>query len=58
MEPKLLSIKQSATYLGVAVWFIRTSIWEGKLPARRLGKKLMISPADLDRLVEQTEFVR
>jgi excisionase family DNA binding protein len=46
-----LSIIEAATILGVNPKTVRRYIWEGRLPAVRVGPKLLrIDPRDLDQL--------
>jgi excisionase family DNA binding protein len=51
--PRLLGVKDAASYLGTTVWFIRTAVWSGDLPSVRLGKRLLIDRQDLDSYVEK-----
>lgn len=52
LPPRGLRIQQAATYAGCTAWFIRQSIWDGKLPARTGGKFLIILRDDLDFFLE------
>ena len=47
---KLLSTTQAAERLGVTVPRVQTLIWEGRLPAQRVGRSYAIAEDDL-RLV-------
>ncbi|HET8923637.1 MAG TPA: hypothetical protein VFN26_11655 [Candidatus Acidoferrum sp.] len=40
--------RQAAVYLGLTCWQVRTAIWTGKLPAKRVGRDLIIRRADAD----------
>ena len=51
-EPRLLGIKQAATYLSTTVWCVRSLIWDRKIPHVKLGKAYLLYRADLDRYVE------
>jgi excisionase family DNA binding protein len=52
-EPRLLTIKQAAVYLGTTEWFIRsTGVWDRKIPHVRLGKRILFDRCDLDRFVD------
>jgi len=33
------------------VWFVRTLIWEGRIPFLKLGKRLLLDRSDLDAFV-------
>ncbi|KUI13393.1 hypothetical protein AU192_24745 [Mycobacterium lehmannii] len=51
--PGWVDIKQAADYLSMGVPTIRRYIASGKLPARRVGPKLIrIRVSDLDKFVE------
>jgi excisionase family DNA binding protein len=50
--PRLLPVKQAAEYLGCTVWAVRSLIWNREIPFLRLGKRLLLDKADLDRLIE------
>jgi excisionase family DNA binding protein len=48
----MLTVKDAAAYLGTTVWFIRSQVWDRKLPALKFGKRLVFDRADLDAFVE------
>jgi excisionase family DNA binding protein len=50
--PRLLRIKQAATYLGGTEWFVRTLIWGREIPFLKLGKRLLLDRSDLDRYID------
>jgi excisionase family DNA binding protein len=47
-----LTLKEAAAYLSVTLYFIRDSIWSGRLPYLRAGKRFVVDAKDLDRLAE------
>jgi excisionase family DNA binding protein len=49
---RLYTINQAAEYLGRSPWAVRSMIWNGKLPAVRDGKRILVDVFDLDRWVE------
>jgi excisionase family DNA binding protein len=52
-EPRLLTIRQAAVYLGTTEWFIRSvGVWERKIPHVRLGKRILFDRSDLDKFVD------
>lgn len=53
-----LSLKQAAIVTGLALWAIRTAIWDGELPARLIGKKQIVLRTDLERWVASQPVVR
>jgi excisionase family DNA binding protein len=48
-----LGLKEAAEAVGLSHWTIRKYIREGKLRAVRLGKRVLVEPSELQRLVEQ-----
>ena len=52
ITPRMLSIKSAALYLNTSVWFIRTLIWERKVPHVRAGHRFLLDIGDLDRFVD------
>ncbi len=58
--PRLLTMRQAATYLAVSYWTVRSWVESGKMRAVRLpgdGRLLRIEVAELDRLVEECRDV-
>jgi excisionase family DNA binding protein len=53
MENRLaLGLKEAAEAVGLSHWTIRKFIREGKLRSVRLGKRVLVEPEELQRLVE------
>jgi excisionase family DNA binding protein len=52
LSPRLLRIADAAEYLSASVWFVRSLIWEDKIPFLHLGQRFVIDKADLDRFVD------
>jgi excisionase family DNA binding protein len=48
-----LGIKEAAAMLAISPWTVRTYIRRGKLHAVRIGRRVLLEPAELERLVEQ-----
>ncbi len=51
----LKSIKESAGLLGVSHWTVRKDIREGKLNVVRLGRRVLIEEAELERFVAEAK---
>jgi excisionase family DNA binding protein len=51
--PNLLSIRKAAEVLGLSPWTIRKHIQRGTLPCVRIGGRVLIEPAELERLIER-----
>ena len=53
MEHRLaLGVKEAAEAVGLSHWTIRKFIREGKLRSVRLGKRVLVEPGELQRLIE------
>ena len=53
VEPRLLSLRQAADYLGLSTWTVRGLIDTGALPRVRLPvRKILLDREALDRLIE------
>jgi excisionase family DNA binding protein len=46
--PRLLTLKDAAEELGLAVWTLRRAIWEGELPQIKIGRSIRIDRNDLE----------
>jgi Helix-turn-helix domain len=51
LEP-LLKIEDAAKIVGRTHWTLRADIKAGKLRCVRIGRRIMIEPAELQRLIE------
>jgi excisionase family DNA binding protein len=49
----VLDIKEAANVLSLSPWTIRRYITDGKLKTVRLGRRVLIEPSELQRLVEE-----
>jgi hypothetical protein len=52
------SLKQAAAATGVALWHLRSAIWNGQLVAHMAGKKQIVLRADLERWIASRPIVR
>ncbi len=52
ITPRLLTIKQAATYCACTVWAIRQAIWSRELPACTIGRRLLIERTALDTFID------
>jgi excisionase family DNA binding protein len=55
VEPRLLGIKQAATYLSATVWALRKMCWNRQIPHVRIGQRLLFDRADLDQYVDKVK---
>jgi excisionase family DNA binding protein len=54
--PRLLSIKDAATYLGARVWAIRQLVRNREIPYVPVGRGFKIDKIDLDRWIERQKI--
>jgi hypothetical protein len=52
LEP-LLKIEEAARIVGRTHWTLRHDVRAGKLRCVRLGRRIMIEPAEIRRLIEE-----
>jgi len=52
MEEIAIGIRDAAKAVGLSHWTIRQWIRQGKLATIRLGRRVLIEPGELQRLVE------
>jgi excisionase family DNA binding protein len=48
-----IGVKEAAASLGISHWSIRKMIRQGRLRAVRIGRRVLIEPAELKRLIER-----
>jgi len=54
--PRLLSVKDAATYLGAHLWAIRQMVRNSELPYVQIGRKHLIDKVDLDKFIEKNKI--
>ncbi len=52
---RLLSVKESALYLGVSPWKMRSLGWGGAVPEVNIGRRTLFDREDLDRFIERSK---
>jgi hypothetical protein len=52
------TLKQAAAATGVALWHLRSAIWDGQLSARLIGKKQIVLRSDLERWLTKQPTIR
>jgi excisionase family DNA binding protein len=53
MEEIAIGIREAAKAVGLSVWTLRGWIRHGRLRSVRLGRRVMLEPEELRKLVEQ-----
>jgi excisionase family DNA binding protein len=54
---RLLTLKETAAYLGVSVWTVRDLVWKEKLRVVRLTRRLHFDMRDVDRLIDVSKEI-
>jgi excisionase family DNA binding protein len=57
-QHKLLTIQEAAQTLNLSVWTLRSWAYAGRISSHKLGKRLMVSQEELDRILAETERPR
>jgi hypothetical protein len=54
MSPRLLSLKDAASWLGLTLWAMRERVWAGDIPVVRFdgGRKMYIDKLDLEQFIQ------
>ena len=55
--PKLLTLIEAAEAVRTKVSTLRAWIYEGRLPGRRVGRRLLVDEADLLKFIEAGQVV-
>jgi excisionase family DNA binding protein len=53
MNKLLLNTKQAAETVGLSEWTIRAYIRQGRIPCVKIGRRVLVEPAELQRLVDR-----
>ncbi len=51
-EKRLISVEETAKYLGVQKSTIYAWAWRRKIPSVKMGRRLLFDREDLDRMIE------
>jgi excisionase family DNA binding protein len=55
MQP-LLSVRSVAEVLSLSPWTIRKYISQGRIPCVRIGRRVLIEAAEVERLIAQNRW--
>ena len=55
IAPRLLTLDQAATYLGLTKDALKAKVHMGRIPTVDLDKKLRFDRQDLDRIIDQSK---
>jgi excisionase family DNA binding protein len=53
MEQLALGLRQAAEAVGLSHWTLRLYVRQGTLRALKIGRRVLIEPSELQRLIEQ-----
>jgi excisionase family DNA binding protein len=53
VSPRLLTVKEASAYSGATVWAIRKLYWAKDIAGTIIGRRLLISRASLDALIDK-----
>ena len=53
MEQLALGLRQAAEAVGLSHWTLRAYVRQGRLRALKIGRRVLIEPSELQRLIEQ-----
>jgi excisionase family DNA binding protein len=53
MEQLALGLRQAAEAVGLSHWTLRAYIKQGRIRALKIGRRVLIEPSELQRLIEQ-----
>jgi excisionase family DNA binding protein len=56
VESRLLGVKAAAAYLSASIWFVRTLIWEKRVPYLKCGHKILFDRRDLDAFIDANKI--
>ena len=54
-RPRLLTLKEAATFLGVGDWTMRDLVWSGTVPLVRFRRRMYFDVRDLEQLIERNK---
>ena len=57
MVPRLLTLSQAATYLGLTADALKAKVHMGRIPTVNIDTKLRFDKLDLDRIIEESKKV-
>ncbi len=53
ITPRLLSQRESATYLGISYWTLRDLTFRGEIPHVKIRRRILVDRLDLDAYLER-----
>ena len=56
VEPRVLTVKGAAQYIGMSQWFVRQLVYARTVPHILVGKKIMFDQSDLDEYLDSNKI--
>jgi excisionase family DNA binding protein len=53
LQPLLVGVPDAAEAIGLSPWTIRQYVRRGKIRAVRIGRRVLIEPSELQRLIDE-----
>ena len=53
MEQLALGLRQAAEAVGLSHWTLRLYVRQGKIRALKIGRRVLVEPSELQRLIQQ-----
>jgi Helix-turn-helix domain len=54
-RPRLLSLKEAATFLGIGIRTMRDLVWSGAVPLVRFKRRMYFDVRDLEQLIDRNK---
>ena len=54
-RPRLLSLKEAASFLGIGIWTMRDLVFSGAVPLVRFKRRMYFDARDLEQLIERNK---
>ncbi len=58
-SPRLLTLKDAASWLGLSLWAMRERVWNGQIPVVQFpgGRKMYVDTQDLENFINKNKRI-
>ncbi len=58
-SPRLLTLKDAASWLGLSLWAMRERVWSGQIPVVQFpgGRKMYVDTQDLENFINKNKRI-
>ncbi len=58
-SPRLLTLKDAASWLGLSLWAMRETLWNGQIPVVQFpgGRKMYVDTQDLENFINKNKRI-